>query len=152
MGQPAYLCGHSEEYRFRISSHLDLVTASRKGVATFSCFTCGRRPCMKHAETLAKKASGRAFVTRLRRVGVGGSLSAQPETADPHAADFVSNPRVHVYPEQDVIFHELSADCICSPVPTPRSMLGGEVEIVMTHHSLDGCDDHPLRTRHEASR
>ncbi|MGH3441153.1 MAG: hypothetical protein ACRDUY_03740 [Nitriliruptorales bacterium] len=40
---------------------------------------------------------------------------------------------VHVYPEADLVDHELTLDCVCGPHLTPH--LGVEV---VTHHSLDG--------------
>jgi hypothetical protein len=45
---------------------------------------------------------------------------------------------VHVVPDDDLIGHQLDADCVCSPSPELVQRGDGGDGWVVVHHSLDG--------------
>lgn len=50
---------------------------------------------------------------------------------------------VHVYPDKDLISHETEGDeCPCGPDTEPVPRADGSYGWLITHHSLDGRENH----------
>lgn len=50
---------------------------------------------------------------------------------------------LHVWPESDIVEHDLdSDDCVCGPTSEPIKREDGSVAWIITHHSLDGREQH----------
>ena len=48
----------------------------------------------------------------------------------------------HVIPINDLIDHELTDDCVCGPTAEAVKRDDGSVGWLITHHSLDGREQH----------
>lgn len=57
-------------------------------------------------------------------------------------ADLLRVGEVHVTPDEDLIDHPMSEDCACGPTAEPVPGDKGFVGWVVTHHSLDGREQH----------
>lgn len=53
---------------------------------------------------------------------------------------------VHTVPLDDEIIHDLNPDCPCGPTPVPTPQENGAVGHVVSHHSLDGREQHESAT------
>lgn len=51
---------------------------------------------------------------------------------------WVTTVTIHVWPDGDLVEHELSPTCPCSPVETEERTPGGVLTWLFTHSSLDG--------------
>ena len=49
---------------------------------------------------------------------------------------------VHVLPILDDVDHYENADCVCGPTTEPVERDDGSIGWVVTHHSLDGREQH----------
>lgn len=48
----------------------------------------------------------------------------------------------HVYPLNDLVAHEMSADCLCGPKLVADDIGEYWPRLIVVHHSLDGRENH----------